>query len=135
MKFSTALTAAAGASLLALATPAHAADLIVHVTGLVSSTGVARVVVIGDPDGNAHQQTSRNVTLDGTKGNQVTTTFLGLSPGKYAVVVIEEDGTNHAIEKVFTGKVAPPQATSDEIHVTLAEPKSMVEVPLDKHGK
>jgi uncharacterized protein (DUF2141 family) len=135
MTYRAALSVLAGVGLLALTLPAQAADLVVNVTGLAGTSGVARVVIIGDPDGNAHQQMSRNVPLDGAKDNQVSTTFLGLAPGLYGVVVIEESGANHAIEKAFTGKVAPPQASSDEIRVTLAEPKSVVVVPLDKLGK
>lgn len=107
-----------------------AADLTITVTGLTAADGVTRVVIIADPDGLAHQDASRNVPLTGAKDGQVSTTFLGLAPGSYGVVAIEENGVNHAVEKALTGAVAPPRAASTEIRFTLAEPKSTVLVPL-----
>lgn len=125
----------AGACLLAWTAAAAAADLIVNVSGLSSSEGIARVVVIADPDGHAHQDASRNVPLADTKDHQLTTTFLGLTPGRYGVVVIEESAVNHAIEKAVTGTVAAPKASSKEVRFTLSEPKSVVTVALDPAGK
>lgn len=115
---------------LGFASTAMAADLTITVTGLTTTEGVTRVVIIADPDGLAHQDASRNVPLTGAKDGQVSTTFLGLAPGSYGVVAIEENGVNHAIEKALTGTVAAPRATSTEIRFTLAEPKATVFVPL-----
>jgi len=112
-------------------TPTFAADLIVSVTGIDQPRGVIRVVVITDPNGAARQAQSRNVDLAAARDGVLTTAFLGLSPGLYGVIAIEERSVNHAVEKAVTGTVAAPLATSAEARVTLAEPKTTVAVSLN----
>ena len=116
---------------LVLAAPAaHAAELIVTVSGVSQTTGIIRVVVISDPDGNARQNESRNVDAALSQNGVLTTRFLGLSTGLYGIVAVEDKVTNHALEKAVTGSVGAPVANSAEVRVMLAEPKTAVTVPL-----
>ncbi len=109
---------------------ARAAELVITVTGIDQARGVIRVVLIADPNGNAHQSQSRNVDTAASKDGVLTTSFIGLAPGLYGVVVLEDRPVNHAVEKAVTGKVGAPIATSSEVRVTLAEPKMVVSIPL-----
>ena len=109
---------------------ADAAELAVTVTGISQAQGVIRVVVIMDPNGNAHQAQSRNVDVSTAKDGAVTISFMGVAPGLYAVVAIEDKKVNHAMERAVTGAVGAPVSASSEIRVTLAEPKTAVTVPL-----
>ena len=118
------------AVILLAAHSARAADLAITVTGIDQARGVIRVILIADPNGNAHQSQSRNVDTAASKDGALTTSFIGLAPGLYGVVVLEDKPVNHAIEKAVTGTVGAPMATSSEVRVTLAEPKTAVSIPL-----
>lgn len=118
------------AALMCIAPAAFAAELVVTVSGISQPHGTIRVVVIADPDGNARQDESRNLDASQAKDGVLTTRFLGLSAGNYGVVAIEDKVVNHAIEKAVTGTVGAPVASSTEVRVTLAEPKTLVSVPL-----
>ena len=117
-------------ALCGLATPALAADLVVSVTGITQSTGSIRVVIILDPDGIARQGESRNLDAAQARNGVLTTKFKGLSPAKFGIVAVEEKTVNHALERAFTGHVAAPVASSNEVRVELAEPSTAVVVPL-----
>ena len=116
--------------LMSSASAAFAAELDVTVSGITQSKGIIRVVVVADPDGNARQDESRNLDASLAKDGVLTTRFLGLSAGTYGVIAIEDKVVNHAVEKAVTGTVGAPIASSTQVHVILAEPKTVVSVPL-----
>jgi uncharacterized protein (DUF2141 family) len=109
---------------------AQAAELAVTVTGISQAQGVIRVVVIMDPNGNAHQAQSRNVDVSTAKDGALTVSFMGMAPGLYAVVALEDKKVNHAMERAVTGAVGAPVSSTSEVRVTLAEPKTAVSIPL-----
>ena len=117
-------------ALMCAAQAAQAADLIVTVTGIPQPTGIIRVVIIDDPDGVAHQESSRNVDAAQSRDGTLTTRFEGMAPSRFAVVALAEPAINHAVELAVKGAVAPPRAVSQEIRFNLVEPSTTVVVPL-----
>lgn len=84
---------------------AHAADLVVTVTGVRSATGQIELCLFRGPDGFPDCTANKSVRrahVAATPG-AVTATFTGLSPGLYAVSAFHDEKGLHRIETNFLG--------------------------------
>lgn len=109
---------------------AHAADLAVTVTGIKTQSGDVRVVIIQDPDTQARQLFSRNLSAANAKDGVLVTHFLGVAPGTYGIIAIHDQHEIHSFEKAFTGQVSEPESNSGKVRVTVADPATAITLAL-----
>lgn len=89
-------------TLAAAAAPAHAAGLTVVLRDPSSQAGVFQVVVV-DAAGYDGQQAPLATREVAPAGAATTVTFDGLSPGRYAVMVIHDENGNGQLDTNLVG--------------------------------
>ena len=134
-------------ALTCLSTPASAATLIVHLTGIDSHKGQIKIGLFDKADGWLDDKaaiTGQNIDLTTTTGDSVDVTFNDVKPGDYAVGAYHDENMNSKLDKNFFGipkeqwgvsnNVKPHlrAPTFDEAKLTVAEPSLSIGIELHK---
>ena len=82
--------------------PACAATLTVDVEGKMASSGPVRMVLYDGPNGFRHEDSAIAVLSAKPDGNRASATFENLKPGRYAVIVYQDENGNRKLD-LFMG--------------------------------
>jgi uncharacterized protein (DUF2141 family) len=96
----------------------------VEVTGFRNTVGRVGVSLFKSANGFPSERSAAQARQGGPiKGTKFTTTFSGLSPGRYAVAVVHDENENQKLDKNLLGMPKEGWGVSNNVRPSLRAPK------------